>query len=326
VADTYGGGTAADWATFLTGLYNAHKKGSFKQVPMSPQQTGIFNWAYGNLQNTPNSSQALYPIAAHYVSNPSSIDVAALKRGDVGYHPGAPLSASDLAGVINPKPSGATAGPSSVGGPVSPTSSFTPGDLGSASRDPNDGKRLPNMAPPPDGRSPGSLISTPQPFDPNMQGRPGITSPAGENPNIVDIHNRNDPGYGSPSGTIPFDKSLGDIYGKTIGTPAGQSFWSQFTASHPNWMKDATSAAAAVAAFFSIPVAIALKIVSSLIPSHTGTTTPTQPTPPPSGGGTTTGPESTIAQASGLKNVISAQPRYMQAQRPGFRDLSAGNY
>jgi len=97
---TIGGASVLDWLAFATSVYESQKKGSFQFPPMSPEQKQMLDWAMGVLKQTPNTAAMAMPILQHDLSNRSTLDINALKRGETGYTPGARMSAAELAKII----------------------------------------------------------------------------------------------------------------------------------------------------------------------------------------------------------------------------------
>lgn len=248
----------ADWTDYFSAamqLYDAYNKSKdpkFKQIPEDPTLTALRAKVLGYIDNSPTRNAFGSMLGSQMQNMGKGFTNPAGKNGFTPYS--SPPVKYDLSKIL-PNIYGATgANPTNASTPVTQpvggSSTFTPGDLGSTSPDPNaDKHRVPNMAPPPNGASPGGLMNTPQVFDPNMQGRPGVTSPAGQNPNIIDIQNRNNPGLGTPGGTGAFNTDI-DLKGF-------QDAWNNL----PTWAKASIGIGASLlAAQFGIPIGAAMKL------------------------------------------------------------------
>jgi hypothetical protein len=287
----FGGASYADWATFLVGLYNSQKKGKFQNVPMSPDQKQLFDWSYGNLKNTPNSSDVLFPVASHYVTNPSSIDVGALKAGNIGYKPGAPFDASKLTGAISTPP------PSSTPAPQLPQGGG--GDPAAGAVAPPDGKRdirVPTYTP----DTGGNVTVGGGPGDFNYPGRGGPQE--NDMPVNTVTGNINDPQWVSTIKPGGGSLTFGDI--------------SQWVSTHPGSMNLIKGVAAAMGGPAAGGVTQLFQWFANWYNSRQGqqgqTPPPSTGTPPPSSGA-----EASRGAAT-LRNAIASQPkpRVTQASRP----------
>ena len=261
-----------DYAQIATQLYDAYNKSKdpkFKQLPEDPSLTMLRSKLLGFIDNSPtrnafgsmlgsqmqNAGKGFsmpegYNGFKPYTSGPVNYDMSKILPNIFGATGTNPTTGTGTPGAVKPPAPGGGSG------------GFVPGDNGSVSPDPNDSKhRVPNMY-----GNTGSLIgNSPQVFDPNMQGRPGVTSPAGENPNIVDIKNRNDPGYGTPSGTGVLNT---DIDAKGI--------MSAFN-NLPAWAKGSISVAVSlIAGSMGIPAGIVMDVLKKFGGSqaNTGSTIP----------------------------------------------------
>lgn len=76
------------WLQFAQGIIESQKSGKFVTPPMSPEQSAMLDWAMNYLTTTPNTGAMAIPLLQNYLANPDTLDVAALKRGEVGFHPG----------------------------------------------------------------------------------------------------------------------------------------------------------------------------------------------------------------------------------------------
>lgn len=118
------GSTAASvlpWIQFAASYLESQKSGTFKQIPMSPEQKTMFDWAMHYIQTTPDNRAAIDSMLKFDLGHPSTIDVAALKDGKVGYTPQGHMPGVDLATMIrnqNGAPPTAAPPPSAPGGYV----------------------------------------------------------------------------------------------------------------------------------------------------------------------------------------------------------------
>jgi len=114
--------TILDWAKFIMQVRESQRHGNFVMPPLTPEQKAMWDRVNRMLDNTP-SQTAYTPILAYDLGHPATLDINALKRGDVGFTPGQHMSYEDLSKIISgaAKPSGTTPPPTST-----PTSAGAP--------------------------------------------------------------------------------------------------------------------------------------------------------------------------------------------------------
>lgn len=120
------------WLQFAASYQESKKSGTFVQPPMSPEQKQMFDWAMHYLETTPDNRQTINSILGYDLAHPATIDMAALKAGNVGYTPQGHMPGTDLAAMLRNTSSGAPytpatgSPPTGLGGGSGPTG--VPGD------------------------------------------------------------------------------------------------------------------------------------------------------------------------------------------------------
>lgn len=95
------------WLQFVAAVIEGNKNGKFVMPPMTPEQKKMFDYAMSVLQGTPKQSDYMFPILGYDLGHPATLDMDALKRGDIGFHPAGHMSNDELAKILN----GGTAAP-----------------------------------------------------------------------------------------------------------------------------------------------------------------------------------------------------------------------
>lgn len=120
--------TVLDWLTFALKIKEARSSGHFVMPPLTPQQQAMFDRVNRMLDTTPPTT-AFWPILGYDLSHPSTIDIAALKRGEVGFTPAQHMSPEDLAKVLaNAKPTGGAPNTTTSPGATGAPTNGAPGD------------------------------------------------------------------------------------------------------------------------------------------------------------------------------------------------------
>lgn len=124
---TTGGGAALStaaqvlpWLQFAASYIESQKSGTFKEIPMSPEQKSMFEWAMHYIQTTPDNRATIDQMLKYDLGHPATLDMAALRAGKTGYTPSSHMPGVDLtamirnnaAGMSNP---GAAPAPSASG-------------------------------------------------------------------------------------------------------------------------------------------------------------------------------------------------------------------
>lgn len=144
------------WLMFAYGIYSDRQQGdgSFKPVPQTPEQKEMYDMARQELERMRGNNQAAFNLALPgAMAAPGKVDMAAMRRGEVGYTGPQTPSADELARILA---SGSTSKPPAPTG-TGPTGT-PPGTTPSGAGTPPGGPGAPNTpnpnAPPPS-RGPG---------------------------------------------------------------------------------------------------------------------------------------------------------------------------
>lgn len=209
-------GSLYDWASFFASLYESNKKGRFQQVPQTPQQTDLYNFASSRVKALPDVNNAIFPTALTNATSSPLLDMDKLRRGEAGaYTAPARLNPAQLADILKGV---------NLGGSTSTT-------IPNTSQLNADG--TPNLSGTGAGYSPGYTGSAPtasaSPSAPDKQTAPSGPSdePRGGE-TIYDYLTRN-PG-GSPSNYLPGGSTVGAGPGGDVPEWVGQygndpTFW-----------------------------------------------------------------------------------------------------
>lgn len=106
------------WVKLLALLEQSqNSKTKFKNVPMSPEQKQLYDYAFDRIKALPNTTAALAPYATSRALTSNPLDIAALKRGEVGYTPTGTMDRppANLAGILGGG-TGSGSTPTSPGG------------------------------------------------------------------------------------------------------------------------------------------------------------------------------------------------------------------
>lgn len=129
--------TYLPWLQFAYAVLEGQKKGSFVMPPMTPEQKQMFDFAVNLLQGTHKQSDYA-PILGYDLAHPATLDMAALKQGNVGFNPAQHMSGEQLAKILGgasttPPPSTTTA-TTGDGSDLGGTPHLTGSDIGEFAR------------------------------------------------------------------------------------------------------------------------------------------------------------------------------------------------
>ncbi len=99
-AGTVAGATIPQWLQAINTLLASRHKGSFVQVPQTPQQQALYNWASQRLMALPNNTPALEDYAASRAFSSPSFDINAAMQGKPAYTASQPLTPQQLATMM----------------------------------------------------------------------------------------------------------------------------------------------------------------------------------------------------------------------------------
>ena len=114
---TVAGATIPQWLQAINTLIASGHKGQFVQVPQTPEQKALYDWAVQRLTSMPDNTANLYGYAASRAFASPKFDINAAMRGQPAYTPSQPLTPQQIAtliagygGTYNPggKPSNST--------------------------------------------------------------------------------------------------------------------------------------------------------------------------------------------------------------------------
>lgn len=89
------------WLQFAYAVMEGQKSGNFIMPPMTPEQRQMFDYATSILKGTPQQASYAFPILGYDLGHPATLDMAALKRGDVGFTPAGHMSSDALAKILS---------------------------------------------------------------------------------------------------------------------------------------------------------------------------------------------------------------------------------
>lgn len=137
------------WLMFAYGIYSDRQQGdgSFKPVPQTPEQKEMYDMARQELERMRGNNQAAFNLALPgAMAAPGKVDMAAMRRGEVGYTGPQQPSQADLARIL------ASGGTSTT--PPSDGAGTPPGGPGTQPG-PGTPSTTPNQNTPPPSRGPG---------------------------------------------------------------------------------------------------------------------------------------------------------------------------
>ncbi len=104
-------GKALPWLQWAYGVWQGQQKGRYQNVPQSPQQAELYNWARGKVDALPDVNKALYPTAISKATASPSLDMDALRAGKPGaYTPPKQMPEGQLASILGGAPSSTPGG------------------------------------------------------------------------------------------------------------------------------------------------------------------------------------------------------------------------